>query len=187
MAAPVATAPVVARAEHNASDHKDASSPQKSQKHSSDDKGSPSGKPSPSASNKLEETGSVSKGATATLSADTPKGTCELDNALSPNQQAGWTESVVNTCCTKDQYSTCWWRAQAKASPEDACKIPNCDDLFSNEHDKMLGFRPLTSTTGMGKYGNTFPILFLSAAARPSIHLLLFIIAPLSVSLLLLL
>lgn len=110
-----------------------------------------------------------------------------MNNTLSQNQQAGWTDSIVNTCCTSDKDTTCWYRVQAKVSAQDACRIPSCDDLFSNDQDRMIGFRPLTSTNGQGKYGNTFPILFLSAAVRPSIQLLLFVIAPLGVSLLLLL
>ncbi|WFD31690.1 hypothetical protein MSPP1_002729 [Malassezia sp. CBS 17886] len=135
----------------------------------------PHGKPTPSASNDLEHSGEASSGATATLSAETPKGTCTFDNPLSPNQQASWTDTIVNTCCTATTMSTCWYRIQAKAEPSLACQIPDCDELFSNDPDKMLGFRPLSGSNGIGKYGNSFPILFLSAAARPTVHLLLLV------------
>ena len=189
-AAPVFASPVIARAEHNATASNTTSSAAKSapSSHSSAHSNATSSDvPTPTASNQLEHSGVASAGATATLSADTPQGTCTMDNALSQNQQAGWTDSIVNTCCTAATETTCWYRIQAKVSAEEACKIPNCDDLASNDRDRMLGFVPLSSTNGEGKYANTFPILFLSAAIRPSIHVLLFIVAPIGVSLLLLL
>lgn len=141
----------------------------------------------PTASNQIEATGGVNAGATATISADTPQGTCVMDNDLSDNQQASWTESIVNTCCTGAEVSTCWYRVQAKVDPSVACKIPHCNDLFRNDQDRMYGFMPLSSANGVGKYQNVFPILFLSAGARSAIPLLLFLAAPLGVSLLLLL
>ena len=88
---------------------------------------------------------------------------------------------------TGPKSSTCWYRIQAKTAPEVACKIPNCEALNSNDPGAMLGFRPLSGTNGEGKYNNIYPILFLSGAARPAIPILLFIGAPLLVSLLVLL
>lgn len=147
----------------------------------------PTQDPSPSASNQIEQTGSAAVGATATISADTAQGSCTLGNDLDGNQQASWTESIVTTCCTGEKTTTCWYRIQAKVEPSDACKIPVCADLNSNDPDKMAGFRPLSGTNGEGKYQNVFPILFLSSGLKTAIPLLLFVIAPIGASLVLLL
>lgn len=192
LGAPIVAAPVIARAEpsNNAGGNGTASnhtSPASSATPTSSAAGNSTDTPTPSASNQIEASGTAGPGAVATVSADTTQGTCTIGNGLSDNQQAGWTDSIINTCCTGTKSSTCWYRVQAKVAAADACRIPNCDDLVTNDPDKMVGFRPLTATTGEGKYGNTFPILFLSAGVRPSIHLLLFIVAPIGVSLLLLL
>lgn len=143
--------------------------------------------PTPSASNQLEHTGSAAVGATATLSADTAQGTCTFNNDLDGNQQASWTESIVTTCCTGEKTTTCWYRIQAKVDAADACKIPVCADLNSNDPERMAAFRPLSGTNGEGKYQNIFPILFLSSGLKTAIPLLLFVIAPICASLVLLL
>ena len=59
-------------------------------------------------SNHIENAGSVAPGATASITADTNKGTCQMSNDLDDNQQASWTETVVSTCCTSEAYSECW-------------------------------------------------------------------------------
>ena len=110
-------------------------------------------------SNHIENAGSVAPGATASITADTSKGTCQMSNDLDDNQQASWTETVVSTCCTSEAYSECWFRIQAKTDTKYACVIPRCDALLSNEPDKMAGFRPLSGSIGEGKYQNMFPIL----------------------------
>lgn len=138
-------------------------------------------------SNNIENTGSAAPGATATITADTPKGECQMNNDLSPNQQASWTETVVSTCCTSTEYSECWYRVQANADPKDACFIPHCDALLSNEPDKMAGFRPMSGSIGKGKYQNVFPILLLNSAMHLGTPALLFLVAPLGISLILLL
>lgn len=143
--------------------------------------------PSSSVPNQIEETGSAAKGKNATIHADTLNGECVVQNKMDPNQQSSWNEEIVNTCCTGPKASTCWYRLQAKTAPEVACKIPNCEALNSNDPGAMLGFRPLSGTNGEGKYNNIYPILFLSGAARPAIPILLFLGAPLLVSLLVLL
>ena len=133
-------------------------------------------------SNHIENAGSVAPGATASITADTSKGTCQMSNDLDDNQQASWTETVVSTCCTSEAYSECWFRIQAKTDAKNACVIPRCGALLSNEPDKMAGFRPLSGSIGEGKYQNMFPILILSAAVRPAIPFLLFLVAPLCIS-----
>ncbi|WFC99635.1 hypothetical protein MYAM1_002380 [Malassezia yamatoensis] len=195
--APVLAAPVLARAETNgtaskassaASGHPTSSAGATSQTNqAANGNATSSGSEPASTVNSLESSGAASAGATATLTADTAQGTCTLDNALSENQQAGWTDEIVNTCCTVDSNTTCWFRVQSKVNAEDACKIPNCDDLNSNDQDRMVGFNPLTSTDGKGRYGNVFPILFLSSAVRPSLQFLLLVVTPLWTALALLL
>ena len=49
-------------------------------------------------SNHIENAGSVAPGATASITADTSKGTCQMSNDLDDNQQASWTETVVSNC-----------------------------------------------------------------------------------------
>ncbi|WFD20154.1 galactose-6-sulfurylase [Malassezia caprae] len=101
-----------------------------------------------------------------------------MSNDLDNNQQASWTESIVTTCCTGEKTTTCWYRIQAKIDAKEACTIPVCADLNSNDPEKMAGFRPLSGTNGEGKYQNIFPILFLSSGLKTAIPLLLFVIAP---------
>jgi len=146
----------------------------------------PSGVDKNNTSNHLESTGSASPGATATLQADTSKGHCEMSNDLSVNQQASWDEYVVSTCCTSSDYAECWYRVQASVDAKLACVIPKCQDLQTNDPDKMLGFKPLSGSNGQGKYQNLFPILILSSALRHAIPHFLIVSISLGVSLLLL-
>ena len=138
-------------------------------------------------SNRIEHGGTANSGATATVSADTSQGPCNVSNELDDNQQAAWDDTWISTCCTNERDSTCWFRLQNKVSAEDACKIPSCRDLLSNDMNKMIGFRPLSGTNGKGKFQNIYPIIFLSAAVRPAVSVLLFVVAPVLVSFILLL
>ncbi|EST07916.1 hypothetical protein PSEUBRA_003043 [Kalmanozyma brasiliensis GHG001] len=81
---------------------------------------------------------------------------CSVDNKLSSNQQASWGNGFINTCCGFDQGTQCWYRNQANVPDSEECTIPNCADLESDDSSKMLGFVPLNSTNGSGKYGNIF-------------------------------
>ena len=143
--------------------------------------------PTPTADNEIEQTGAAAAGATATITADTVNGVCTMSNDLDASQQASWTDAVITTCCAGDQASACWFRIQDGVKPEDACKIPTCGDLNSNDPDRMVGFRPLSGSIGSGKYQNIFPFLFLNGSSRPVISALLFIVAPFCVSFMLLL
>lgn len=136
--------------------------------------------------NHIENSGTADDGDTASISADTGNGTCEFDNELDGNQQAAWSDTWISTCCTNEMNSICWYRLQDKVSADVACKIPNCATLNSNDMDAMMGFRPLSGTNGEGKFQNIFPIIFLSGAAKPALPILLFVVAPLVVSLVLL-
>lgn len=108
-----------------------------------------------------------------------------MNNDLASNQQASWTDDVVTTCCTSEASTECWFRIQANTPSQDACKIPLCDDLLSNDPARMLSFRPLSGSIGDGKYQNIFPLLFVNGAAKPLLSLTLFVLAPLAASLLL--
>ena len=41
-------------------------------------------------------------------------------------------------------------------SGDQECEIPSCPDLESEDPTRMIGFVPLNSTNGQGKYGNIF-------------------------------
>ncbi|WFD34489.1 hypothetical protein MCUN1_001330 [Malassezia cuniculi] len=138
-------------------------------------------------SNRIESSGTAGSGATATVSADTSDGPCSVSNNLDGNQQAAWDETWISTCCTQEKSSICWYRFQSKVSAEDACRIPNCAALNSNDMNQMIGFRPMSGTNGQGKFGNIYPIIFLSAAVRPAISVFVFFVAPILVSLIVLL
>lgn len=81
---------------------------------------------------------------------------CNVDNKLSQNQQASWGNGFINTCCGFDQGTQCWFRNNANTPDSEECTIPTCADLESEDATKMLGFVPLNSTNGSGKYGNIF-------------------------------
>lgn len=136
--------------------------------------------------NHIEHGGTADDGDTASITADTNNGTCEYDNELDSNQQAAWSDTWISTCCTNEKNSICWYRLQDKVSADVACKIPNCATLNSNDQSRMMGFRPLSGTNGEGKFQNIFPIIFLSGAVKPALPVLLFVVAPLVVSLILL-
>lgn len=50
-------------------------------------------------------------------------------------------------------------------SGQDECEIPDCSDLESEDKARMIGFVPLNSTNGSGKYGNIFLSLGMLSAA----------------------
>lgn len=104
-------------------------------------------------SSAAEPSGSASAGGDATL---TEPGQCNMTNHLAVNQQASWGNGFVNTCCGFDRGSQCWYRRQDSVSGNDECEIPSCEDLYSEDASRMIGFVPLTSTNGEGKYGNIF-------------------------------
>ncbi|EPQ25948.1 uncharacterized protein PFL1_06403 [Pseudozyma flocculosa PF-1] len=96
-------------------------------------------------------------GGDATVSADTNQGSCQMTNKLSVNQQASWSNGIINTCCVYATYSTCYLRIQSTVSGAEACEIPDCNDLASNDRAKMIGFNALNSTNGQGSLGNIYP------------------------------
>ncbi|SPO44441.1 uncharacterized protein PSANT_02126 [Moesziomyces antarcticus] len=96
--------------------------------------------------------GSAPAGGDATIT----ESTCSMVNHLAVNQQASWGNGFVNTCCGFAQGTQCWYRRQQDVSPQDECEIPSCSDLESEDKAKMIGFVPLNSTNGSGKYGNIF-------------------------------
>lgn len=93
---------------------------------------------------------------------------CNMVNLLSQNQQASWTDTHVSTCCVGTLQSTCFLRIQTDVQGSDKCIIPNCDDLQSNDADKMVGFKPLTSTWAKGAHSNEY--YFKTSAAAPNFH-----------------
>ncbi|PWY98576.1 hypothetical protein BCV70DRAFT_212913 [Testicularia cyperi] len=97
-------------------------------------------------------TGSAPAGGEATIT----ESTCSMTNKLSVNQQASWGQGIVNTCCGFATGTQCWYRNQSTVSGNEECEIPDCSELESEDASKMLGFVPLTSTNGQGKYGNIF-------------------------------
>lgn len=99
-----------------------------------------------------EPSGSAALGGDATIT----EPSCSMTNHLSQNQQASWGNGFINTCCSFNQGVTCWYRRQDDVSPQQECEIPNCDELSSDDKSQWLGFVPLNSTNGQGKYGNTF-------------------------------
>ncbi|KAN0061219.1 hypothetical protein ACQY0O_006959 [Thecaphora frezii] len=102
-------------------------------------------------------TGSSSGGGDATVSANTTTGSCSLTNHLSVNQQASWSTTLTNTCCVYASYSLCYLRLASSVSGSEACLIPNCDELASNDAGRMAGFQALNSTNGEGHLGNRYP------------------------------
>lgn len=96
--------------------------------------------------------GSAPDGGNATI---TEPG-CSMTNHLAVNQQASWGSGFVNTCCGFATGTQCWYRKQDTVSAEEECEIPSCDDLESEDNSRMVGFLPLNSTNGSGKYGNIF-------------------------------
>ncbi|SNX82867.1 uncharacterized protein MEPE_01573 [Melanopsichium pennsylvanicum] len=96
--------------------------------------------------------GSAPQGGDATIT----ESTCSMTNHLSVNQQASWGNGFVNTCCGFATGTQCWFRRQEDVSGNDDCTIPSCADLESEDKVKMVGFSPLNSTNGSGKYGNIF-------------------------------
>ncbi|KAJ9477930.1 hypothetical protein PHBOTO_001510 [Pseudozyma hubeiensis] len=113
-------------------------------------------------SSAAEPSGSAALGGDATIT----EPSCSMTNHLSQNQQASWGNGFINTCCSFNQGVTCWYRRQDDVSPQQECEIPNCDELASDDKSQWLGFVPLNSTNGQGKYGNTFLSLgMLSPAA----------------------
>lgn len=96
--------------------------------------------------------GSAPAGGDATIT----ESTCSMTNHLAGNQQASWGNGFVNTCCGFATGTQCWYRRQGDVSGEDECEIPSCADLESEDKARMIGFVPLNSTNGSGKYGNIF-------------------------------
>ncbi|SJX62081.1 uncharacterized protein SRS1_10728 [Sporisorium reilianum f. sp. reilianum] len=96
--------------------------------------------------------GSAPAGGDATIT----EATCSMTNHLAVNQQASWGNGFVNTCCGFAKGTQCWYRNQNAVSADLECEIPNCADLESEDSAKMIGFVPLNSTNGSGKYGNIF-------------------------------
>ncbi|CDS01877.1 hypothetical protein, partial [Sporisorium scitamineum] len=106
--------------------------------------------------------GSAPAGADATIASST----CSMTNHLAVNQQASWGNGFINTCCGFEKGTQCWYRNQNAVSAELECEIPSCADLETEDASKMIGFVPLNSTNGSGKYGNIFLSLgMLSPAA----------------------
>ncbi|SPO22179.1 uncharacterized protein UTRI_02188_B [Ustilago trichophora] len=106
--------------------------------------------------------GSAPAGGDATIT----ESTCSMTNHLAVNQQASWGNGFVNTCCGFSTGTQCWYRRQDDVSPQQECEIPSCADLESEDKARMIGFNPLNSTNGSGKYGNIFLSLgMLSPAA----------------------
>lgn len=107
-------------------------------------------------------TGSAPAGGDATIT----EPTCSMTNHLAVNQQASWGNGFINTCCGFAKGTQCWYRNQNAVSSDLECEIPNCADLESEDAARMIGFVPLNSTNGSGKYGNIFLSLgMLSPAA----------------------
>ncbi|TKY87385.1 hypothetical protein EX895_004062 [Sporisorium graminicola] len=106
--------------------------------------------------------GSAPVGGDATIT----ESNCSMTNHLSVNQQASWGNGFINTCCGFSQGTACWYRNQNAVSADLECEIPSCAELESEDKSKMIGFVPLNSTNGSGKYGNIFLSLgMLSPAA----------------------
>ncbi|SPO23509.1 uncharacterized protein UTRI_02188 [Ustilago trichophora] len=106
--------------------------------------------------------GSAPAGGDATIT----ESTCSMTNHLAVNQQASWGNGFINTCCGFSTGTQCWYRRQDDVSPQQECEIPSCADLESEDKSRMIGFNPLNSTNGSGKYGNIFLSLgMLSPAA----------------------
>ncbi|GAC92594.1 hypothetical protein PHSY_000148 [Pseudozyma hubeiensis SY62] len=113
-------------------------------------------------SSAAEPSGSAALGGDATIT----EPSCSMTNHLSQNQQASWGNGFINTCCSFNQGVTCWYRRQDDVSPQQECEIPTCEELASDDRSKWVGFVPLNSTNGSGKWGNTFLSLgMLSPAA----------------------
>ncbi|PWN47533.1 hypothetical protein IE53DRAFT_321035 [Violaceomyces palustris] len=113
------------------------------------------------------DTGSVGSGGNATL---TENG-CAMTTHLQTNQQASWSHGIVNTCCGDATGSTCYYRIQSTVSGTIACEIPSCTDLQSEDQSLHLGFKPLTSTNGKGKWGNVFPSFGMMSGAVSDLFL----------------
>ncbi|KAJ1029308.1 hypothetical protein NDA13_002559 [Ustilago tritici] len=104
--------------------------------------------PSPSSSS----SSSAPPGGEATIT----ESTCSMTTRLSVNQQASWDNGFVNTCCGFATGTQCWYRNQNMVEGQDECEIPDCADLQSEDKARMIGFIPLSSTNGSGKYANIF-------------------------------
>ena len=107
---------------------------------------------STSTASAAEPSGSAAPGGDATIT----DSACSMTNHLSINQQASWGNGFINTCCGFDAGTQCWYRHQNSVAPELECEIPSCADLETEDKSKMVGFVPLNSTNGSGKYGNIF-------------------------------
>ncbi|KIS70822.1 uncharacterized protein UMAG_01970 [Mycosarcoma maydis] len=99
-----------------------------------------------------EPSGSAAVGGEATITEEA----CSMTNHLSQNQQASWGNGFINTCCSFNNGVQCWYRKQDTVSAQQECEIPGCADLLNEDRSKWVGFVPLNSTNGEGKYGNFF-------------------------------
>ncbi|SAM81369.1 uncharacterized protein UBRO_02926 [Ustilago bromivora] len=123
--------------------------------------------PSPSSSSAPDSTasGSAPPGGEATIT----ESTCSMTTRLSVNQQASWGNGFVNTCCGFATGTQCWYRNQNMVEGQDECEIPDCVDLQSEDKARMIGFIPLSSTNGSGKYANIFLSLGMLSAGMMTV------------------
>ncbi|CCF53121.1 hypothetical protein NDA11_002373 [Ustilago hordei] len=124
--------------------------------------------PSPSSSSSAPDStasGSAPPGGEATIT----ESTCSMTTRLSVNQQASWGNGFVNTCCGFATGTQCWYRNQNMVEGKDECEIPDCADLQSEDKTRMIGFIPLSSTNGSGKYANIFLSLGMLSAGMMTV------------------
>lgn len=118
-----------------------------------------------SSSSSSSSSGGGTLNITQSASEDPPNG-CSMSNNLSAGQSASWTDTTASSCCVASTSSTCYFRMQSSVSSTERCTIPNCADLASGDSAKMVGFKPLSTTTGSGTQNNTFNITPVNGADR---------------------
>ncbi|SOV04907.1 uncharacterized protein UDID_02926 [Ustilago sp. UG-2017a] len=125
--------------------------------------------PSPSSSSSSAPDSTASGSAPPGGEATITESTCSMTTRLSVNQQASWGNGFVNTCCGFATGTQCWYRDQNMVEGQDECEIPDCADLQSEDKARMIGFIPLSSTNGSGKYANIFLSLGMLSAGMTTV------------------